>query len=146
MSELNFWPMFSCHTQTHAPANLLGWDNLEKKLAYQAPPKTPQIWGFDSPTAYFSPVVEALRKHQEPSRHDTRIDVIEHFFAVTSCDVTICLACLSNQTCYWGKITVELRLTPHPPLASEFGRLTFVLSCPRLRHKYERNDCHAVLN
>ena len=24
MSELYFWPMLSCHTQTHAPANLLG--------------------------------------------------------------------------------------------------------------------------
>ena len=32
MSELYFWPMFSCHTQTHAPANPLG-TNMSAMIA-----------------------------------------------------------------------------------------------------------------
>ena len=65
--------------------DILGGGNFEQILAYEFPHQTPQIRVF-----------VALRKYQEPSRHDTRIDVMKHFFDITSCDVIVCLICLPN--------------------------------------------------
>ena len=48
------------------------------------------------PQRLFPPVMVALRNFQEPSRHDTLINVINYFFAMESYDVIVCLICPSN--------------------------------------------------
>ena len=63
----------------------------------KSPPKIPQIWDFDCPMAFFPPVVVALRKYQELSRLDTRIDVMNHFFVIASYDFIFYLICISTM-------------------------------------------------